>query len=195
MAHTVIDSRGSGENNIVHGHVIPEISPPAASFASELRHEHPSSSVSLISNPYPAVGLWGSVREVINLIGAGLGVGPLGAYHASVVAGENWLRTEIQNQVNTCGGRTNLILIGYSQGAQVTGDVYQRSVSSAEKSDIRPLCCSVIRISINPTARPTEAHDTGQSSAFSAGVQPLAAIRGSSHTVTGTTSFVSFPML
>lgn len=132
----VIDSRGSGENKIVNGHVVPEISPPAAYFVSELRHRHPSSSLSLVSNPYPAVGLWGSWRDVLNLIGAGLGIGPLGAYHASVVDGEKWLRTEVQNEVSTCGDKTQIVLIGYSQGAQVTGDVYQRDVSSAEKGDI-----------------------------------------------------------
>jgi Cutinase len=135
-AYMVIDSRGSGENKVVHGHVIPEISPPAAYFASELRHRHPSLSLSLVSNPYPAVGLWGSPGQVINLIGAGLGIGPLGAYHDSVVDGEKWLRADVQNEVNTCGGQTHIVLIGYSQGAQVTGDVYQRYVSSAEKTDI-----------------------------------------------------------
>lgn len=92
----------------------------------------------MLKNPYPAVGLWGSWREVLNLIGAGLGAGPLGAYHDSVVDGKNWLREHLASEVTTCPG-TKLVLSGYSQGAQVAADVYQRSVSAVERRHILAL--------------------------------------------------------
>jgi hypothetical protein len=134
--YTVIDSRGSGENIVVHGKLTPEISPPAAFFASELRHRHRSSSLSLISNPYPAAGFGWSPRKLLNLIGAGSEIAPVGAYHSSVVDGEKWLRTEVQSVTTACGRRTHLFLLGYSQGAQVTGDVYQRYLTVAQKAEI-----------------------------------------------------------
>ena len=82
--YMVIDSRGSGE-------AAGTISPPGAAFAHEFRRLHPTHRVAMLANPYPAVGLWGRWREVLNLIGAGLGVGRIGAYHDSVVDGKKWL--------------------------------------------------------------------------------------------------------
>jgi hypothetical protein len=126
--YMVIDSRGSGEP-------YPTISPPGKAFANELRNRHRSARVAVLSNPYPAVGLWGSVGQLVNLIGAGLGIGPLGAYHGSVVNGERWLSATIRSESSACPS-TKLLLAGYSQGAQVTGDVYQRSVSSSARTHI-----------------------------------------------------------
>lgn len=123
--YTVIDSRGSGENKKVHGHLIPEISPPGASFASRLRHLHQSSSLSLVKNPYPAVGLTGSWREILNGLGALLKFARVGAYHDSVVEGKKWLAHKIAKVVGSCA-QTEIFLVGYSQGAQVTGDVIQK---------------------------------------------------------------------
>jgi len=135
-AYTAIDSRGSGETAYVHGQRVVEVSPPAAYFTSEFRHRHPSSSLVLVSNPYPAVGFsLTDIRKLLNFIGAGLGIGPLGAYHASVVDGEKWLRREIASEIGACPG-TKLLLVGYSQGAQVTGDVYQRYVSATQRKHI-----------------------------------------------------------
>ena len=76
--YVVIDSRGSGERDGT-------VSPPGAAFAAALQRRHPTRARRRVLESVPAVGLWGSVRQVLNLIGAGLGIGPLGAYHASVV--------------------------------------------------------------------------------------------------------------
>lgn len=46
------------------------------------------------------------------------------AYHKSVVRTKNWLRKRLQNLADTCRN-TKVVLTGYSQGAQVAGDVYQ----------------------------------------------------------------------
>jgi hypothetical protein len=126
--YMVIDSRGSGESP-------GSISPPGAAFATELRLRHPGYRVDVVANPYPAVGLWGSVGDIINLVGAGIHIGPLGAYHASVVDGENWLSADISSEVQRCP-ETRIFLTGYSQGAQVTGDVFQRDVDAKEWWDI-----------------------------------------------------------
>jgi hypothetical protein len=127
-AYRIIDSRGSGE-------AAGATSPPGASFAKEFARLHQGGRIARSANPYPAVGLWGSVREVINLVGAGLGIGPLGAYHASVEDGEKWLAAAIANEIANCP-RTRLLLTGYSQGAQVTADVYQRHLSALERTHI-----------------------------------------------------------
>jgi Cutinase len=124
-AYMVIDSRGSGEASET-------ISPPGQAFATEFQKLHHAARVAILANPYPALGLWGNWRDVLNLIGAKLGIGPLGAYHGSVVDGEQWLQTNIAAEIAACPG-TKLLLTGYSQGAQVTGDVYQRDVSSSER--------------------------------------------------------------
>jgi virginiamycin B lyase len=126
-AYIVIDSRGSGER-------AGTTSPPGAAFSGDLQRRH-HTHVAVIDNPYPAVGLWGGVRQLLNLIGAGLGVGPLGAYHASVVDGEKWLRDNVASEVAACP-HSRVYLTGYSQGAQVTGDVYQRSLSAAERKHL-----------------------------------------------------------
>jgi Cutinase len=126
--YMVIDSRGSGES-------AGTASPPGAAFAHEFRRLHPTQRVAVLKNPYPAVGLWGSWREILNLIGAGLGIGRIGAYHDSVVEGKRWLREHLASETTICP-RTKLLLSGYSQGAQVAADVYQRSVSAAERSHI-----------------------------------------------------------
>lgn len=67
---------------------------------------------------YPAV----SVKSLTGLRAATSASGP---YHRSVVAGKDWLRKHLKSTVADCDGRTLIILSGYSQGAQVVGDVYQ----------------------------------------------------------------------
>lgn len=126
--YMVIDSRGSGEASGT-------VSPPGQAFATEFQKLHHAARVAILANPYPAVGLWGNWRDVLNLIGAKLGIGPLGAYHGSAADGEKWLQTNITAEIAACPG-TKLLLTGYSQGAQVTGDVYQRDVSSSERHHI-----------------------------------------------------------
>lgn len=46
------------------------------------------------------------------------------AYHKSVVRTKNWLRKRLEKLAEVCQN-TKVILTGYSQGAQVAGDVYQ----------------------------------------------------------------------
>jgi hypothetical protein len=124
----VADTRGSGEPQ-------GKLSPPAAAVLATLRARHRGKRVAAFWNPYPAVGLTDGPREWLNVLGAGLHVGPLGAYHGSVVDGERWLRDFIPRELRTCRA-IKLILVGYSQGAQVTGDVYQRDVTQAQKRHI-----------------------------------------------------------
>jgi hypothetical protein len=104
----VIDSRGSGE-------AAGAISPPGFKFFQEFQRLHPSAFVRLVANDYPAAGGF-------SLVGAAVKV-PL-AYHASVVTGKNWLSRTISTTATTCP-QTKMFLTGYSQGAQVTADVYQ----------------------------------------------------------------------
>jgi len=105
----IIDSRGSGQRALT-------LSAPGGRFVDAFRAFYPGQ-VQAIVNPYPAVGglqMW-----------AGALLFPWG-YNGSVVAGKNWLSKEVAS-VNTgpCKDVTKMILTGYSQGAQVTADVYQ----------------------------------------------------------------------
>jgi streptogramin lyase len=127
-AYGVVDSRGSGEPG-------GKLSPLAAAVLVELQARHPGERVADYWNPYPAVGLTDSPLEWANALGAALHIGPLGAYHGSVVDGKRWLRDFISRELRTCPA-IKLVLVGYSQGAQVTGDVYQRDVTRAEKRNI-----------------------------------------------------------
>ena len=74
----------------------------------------------VIANTYPAKGNF-------SLLGAALHTG--GSYYSSVVQGKDWL----SNEIATIGARcpsAKMILTGYSQGAQVTADVYQNGSTS-----------------------------------------------------------------
>ena len=106
--YCVIDSRGSGEG-------LGEFSPPGASLLRVLRQLVAPAKVVAVTNPYPARGSWHLAEAALKL--------PTG-YHPSVVAGKDWLAQTIANPPATCRD-AKLILTGYSQGAQVTGDVYQ----------------------------------------------------------------------
>lgn len=106
----------------------------------------------VVYNPYRAVGILPSLEDIAKALGTGVvglqakwqvvqdtlnGVGALarskrlGAYAASVHTGETDLKRMIMHACST----TDLILVGYSQGAQVTGDVYQ-ALPRAEKSKV-----------------------------------------------------------
>jgi len=106
----IIDTRGSGRPE-------GEISPPGQAFIEEFKRLHPGTRVDVFSNGYPASG--GPLR----LVGAVLSL-PVG-YHKSLLAGEAWLKFKIAHQAKKCPA-TPIYLVGYSQGAQVTGDVYQK---------------------------------------------------------------------
>lgn len=106
VGHTVIDTRGSGDSL--------RLSKPARAFVNEFLQFHPKTQVVL--NPYPAVGMGKFAGAALRL--------PAG-YHRSVVTGKTWLRTKLKALQTICGTTTKVILIGYSQGAQVAGEVLQ----------------------------------------------------------------------
>ena len=130
----VIDSRGSGETGL---------SAPGGRFAQELRKLVGPGKIAIIPNPYHAVGVFPSLNEIeqsvfsgkaklgaIEKLFNGLGADPrlarfkkVGAYNDSVKGGEQWLDSEIKSREHACPKR-RLILTGYSQGAQVAGDVF-----------------------------------------------------------------------
>jgi hypothetical protein len=105
----VIDSRGSGEP-------IGTLSPPGQAVVTALRRAYPYTKISVVPNPYPAKGRFALVGAELRL--------PT-AYHRSVVAGKDWLRSDLASVASNCGDATKVVLVGYSQGAQVAADVYQ----------------------------------------------------------------------
>jgi predicted esterase len=134
----IYDSRGSGEEKA-------EVSNPGRDFVRGFRERlkdlHAGKRFSAIANLYPAVGVWSwnplRLDQRLNGLGAFLGVGQIGAYKNSERDGEKKLRTMIKNQVDSfCGERkTRIILLGYSQGAQVTGNVYA-DLSEKERKQV-----------------------------------------------------------
>jgi Cutinase len=107
----VIDSRGSGEP-------VGKLSPPGAHLVTVLSGLVAPEKVRWIANAYPARGGFSI------LAGAKLHVP--GAYFNSVKSGKTWLAAEIGKKRRDCPD-TRLVLTGYSQGAQVTGDVLQHN--------------------------------------------------------------------
>jgi predicted esterase len=94
----------------------------------------PQGVVSFLPLTYPAVGVAGGFRKLINGLGAGLSVGFLGSYNDSVKAGKKALKAEVDDEERLCPG-LKLVLAGYSQGAQVVGDVYS-SLSASERVNV-----------------------------------------------------------
>ena len=130
----VLASRGSGDTlGQDKG-----LSAPGQQFATHLA-QLLGGAATPWANPYPAVGVfswpWQHMSQVVNGLGAatklsGLG---LGAYHDSVVNGETKLASEIKLLESSSCATTPLVLVGYSQGAQVTADVYQRDLTDAQR--------------------------------------------------------------
>jgi Tol biopolymer transport system component len=112
-SYYILDSRGSGESGGA-------ISPPGFHFFEVFKQLKYPKTVKVIANTYPA-------RGNFSLVGALLHTG--GSYHASVVQGRDWLSSELATISKICP-KTKMILTGYSQGAQVTGDVYQNGSTS-----------------------------------------------------------------
>lgn len=108
----IVDSRGSGEPKVI-------LSPPGGAFAREFAALHPKDKIKLVKNPYPAAGgKWA-------LFGAYVGVRFFGKYNDSVIEGSNWLAADVERELGLCP-RTKVILTGYSQGAEVVGNVIER---------------------------------------------------------------------
>lgn len=106
-----------------------------------------------ILDPHPASGLTDNPREWANALGAGLHIGPLGAYHGSVVDGKRWLRDFIPRELRTCPA-IKLVLVGYSRGAQVTGDVSSAKSPGRRSTTSRPSCSTATRTSTLATEVP-----------------------------------------
>ena len=108
VPYIVIDTRGSGEPQGT-------LSPPGQHFVTEWKKLHPGATVIVIKNPYPAAGAFTFLGAVLKVPGS---------YHNSVVAGKKWLEDALAGFAH-CSSSTSILLIGYSQGAQVTADVVQ----------------------------------------------------------------------
>lgn len=139
--YEVFDSRGSGEP--------PGTSKPGkkfiAAFEQRLVSLHKPSAVSVHSNPYPAVGVIGNWRDNLNGLGAVFGVHDLGAYRDS----ENEGRKEVLSFVRTelagaCGKTSKIVLLGYSQGAQATGDAYEQIYAGLTKEQREHIAAIVL---------------------------------------------------
>jgi hypothetical protein len=134
-ANLVLVSRGSGDRLDQYA----GLGTVGLSFANRIRNNLGWENVDVWNNRYAAVGLTDNWRQWLNFLGAGTklsGLG-LGAYHDSVVEGKKRLLSKIRSSVEKCGLWTRLFLVGYSQGAQVTADVYQRELTKPERARVR----------------------------------------------------------
>jgi fibronectin type 3 domain-containing protein len=89
------------------------------------------------ANTYPAVSIGpaGSNTDgwFWNLTGVGTAL-PIGEYQNSVNTGVSWLTNQISLLISSCP-TTKILLAGFSQGAQVTGNAYQ-ALTSTQQSHI-----------------------------------------------------------
>jgi hypothetical protein len=107
----LISSRGSGESPKSEGWDL-GLGPPGLALARALGKRLPSVEATYNKPPgYPAVGIVDAIFK-------------LNTYRASVRSGAAQLREMVKAQRLKCGGQTILILTGYSQGAELTGDAY-----------------------------------------------------------------------
>jgi hypothetical protein len=126
---------------------------PGKAFADRFTALVGKNRVKVSYNPYEAVGILPALQQVLSFLTAqpGIsrkvnavrnalnGVGALarqpriGAYHDSVLDGESKLRTTIEDEQASCKN-TKLLLVGYSQGAQVSADVYQQLSASKRQN-------------------------------------------------------------
>ena len=134
----IFDSRGSGE---AKDHVSHPARKFKRGFEARLRALHAPGATAIKTNRYPAVGVWSwnplKVGERLNGVGAILGIHKLGAYRDSERKGETAVRSFVKGQVSSgCGHNgTKIILLGYSQGAQATGNAYEH-LSARERRHV-----------------------------------------------------------
>ncbi len=107
--YNLIDVHGSGAASYTE-------SPAGSVLAEQLQMSLSPKQVEVDTVPFEAAG------GPITLAGAALKL-PRG-YHQSVVKIKNWLREWLQALPGDCPN-AKVILVGYSQGAQAVGDVYQ----------------------------------------------------------------------
>jgi hypothetical protein len=123
-AYLLIDSRGSGEAN-------GDLSKPGKAFKAALgqalKAKHDSGKLLYNYNSYPAVSIFDkNPLHIANGIGAYVHQASVGAYAASVRKGEEVLQPIVEGQASSPCASTQMILLGYSQGAQVTANVVQQ---------------------------------------------------------------------
>lgn len=91
------------------------------------------------ANDYDAVGVFSfDLRRFGDIINGGGAItklsGPgLGAYHDSVVGGKERFAAKVAEVMEKCGAETALVLVGFSQGAQVAADVYQSDLTDEQQ--------------------------------------------------------------
>ncbi|MEV4315019.1 cutinase family protein [Actinocrispum sp. NPDC049592] len=141
----VLGSRGSGESIGANKGIGPAVEQFYDAF--QQRVEAAGRTVKLWANGeaatqeetnarYPAAPVAGGWEGVADLIGAGLNVpkGMFGRYDRSVAKGQATLKVKIESTLAVCAS-TQLILAGYSQGAEVTGTVY-RALTTAQRDRV-----------------------------------------------------------
>jgi hypothetical protein len=134
----LIGSRGSGEEpagrDAYHG-LGPEVYQFSARFAADIKPA--GQSYRYLANPYPAVAIspgganadgwmWNLAGLITKL--------PLGDYDASAALGATDILEATRRIISTCQD-TRILLAGFSQGAQVTGDAYQL-LSPADRTHV-----------------------------------------------------------
>jgi hypothetical protein len=138
---TVIGVRGSGDPQSgdvqmdKYGDPVHGMGKPGAAFAVDLANRLSHGAVTFLPIEYPAVGLLGDWRKIINAVGAATRVGFLGAYTGSVNDGKMALRQTISDEERLCPN-VKLVLVGYSQGAQVVSDLYTRDLTAQQRMRI-----------------------------------------------------------
>jgi hypothetical protein len=138
------DSRGSGEKK---GAISKPGSRLILGFLQRLHSLKKGGAVAQELNPYDAVGVFSFNKDLINGLGAVLHVGEVGDYWNSVRGGESDLEQFLKRQLSSPCGRsraTKVILLGYSQGAQVTGNVYEDLYPHLDKSERAQIAAVVL---------------------------------------------------
>jgi hypothetical protein len=134
----LIGSRGSGEEPAgrdAYRGLGPEVYQFSARFAADIKPA--GQSYAYLANPYPAVAIspgganadgwmWNLAGLIVTL--------PLGDYDASAALGSADILAAARRIIATCPD-TRILLAGFSQGAQVTGDAYQL-LSPAERAHL-----------------------------------------------------------
>lgn len=119
----LIGTRGTGESLSTDN----GLGRPDEAFRQALAALLPVGSLSFAANPYPAAPQSGDPTTLLQLVGAATGISAplMNEWSTSVAAGESWLVSEVNGVAAACGPATKMLLAGYSQGAQITGDVFQ----------------------------------------------------------------------
>lgn len=110
VPYYIIDTRGSGDP-------AGKLSSPAQHFVDTWTRIKGAQTTKVSLNSYPASDWKGFANAFLHLNGP---------YTTSVVHGKTWLSAEIDAiNIRCTNAPHKIILLGYSQGAQVTADVYQ----------------------------------------------------------------------